>query len=150
MIDILPTTQEHIFELRDNLRDEDKKEIARFGVSDHEALWASWQDSIICKTAIVEGKVAGIWGISGCLWEGVGRPWILTAPICDKYPIHFALLYRQEMREMLRIFPVLENYVDAAYHKSLKLLEIMGFTLYNPERYGPNGGMFCKVQRVAS
>lgn len=150
MIEICPTTNKHLLELRDNLREDDRKEIACFGISNHDALWASWQNSIVCKTAIVEGQVAGIWGIAGCLWEGIGRPWILTAPICEKYPIPFALLYRQEMKEMLKIFPILENYVDAAYHKSLKLLEIMGFTLYNAERYGPNGGMFRKVQRVAS
>jgi hypothetical protein len=149
MIEILNTIPEHLSELRENLRAEDRKELACFGISDRDALFRSWENSVICKTATVDGKVAGIWGVIGCVWEGVGCPWLLTAPICEQYPLQFALLYRQELREILKIFPVLENFVDASYHKSIKILEIMGFNLYNPEQYGPKGGLFRKFQKVA-
>lgn len=149
MIEITPTEPRHVLKLRDNLREEDFCEIVAFGLPVRKALWRSYKASIICRTALVDGVVAGIWGVTGTVLGHTGRPWLLTSPVCNQFPLQFALLHRQEINEMLSIFPRLENYVEASYQKSIRLLELTGFTLHNPEPYGYSGALFRRFEKAA-
>lgn len=132
MIEILETKPDHVLLLRENLREQDASEICKFGLPIRKALWRSYKNSIFCRTAFVDGQIAGIWGLHGVLLGETGCPWLLTSPIVERFPIHFALLYRQEIREMQDYFDKLENWVDAAYSKSIRMLELIGFTVDEP------------------
>ena len=70
----------------------------------------------------------------------------ITAKIAEKYPLQYALLFRAEVRKMLERYDVLENYVDASYDQAIKLLEMVGFSVYDPEPYGRNGASFRKFR----
>lgn len=132
-IEILSTTPSHVLELRDTLREEDASEICKFGLPIRRALYRSFRNSIFSRTALVDGKVAACWGLSGVVLGDVGNPWLLTGTECNRVsPLVFARIYKQEIQEMLTHFDVLENWVDSAYTKSVRLLQLIGFTLDDP------------------
>lgn len=151
MIEIIPTIPAHVEELGDNLRQEDVCEVLKFGVGVRKALWRSYRGAVIKNTILIDGKVAAIYGCGGTVIGRVGRPWLLTSPLVEKYYLQLALLYRREAKKMLKIYPVLENIVDAHYHKAVRLLELAGFKLYGPQPLGPNNSaMFRKFRLEAS
>jgi len=73
-----------------------------------------------------------------------GQPWLLTSPEVERFYLPLASLYRQQVKEMLKMFSRLENMCDSRYTKSLKLLKLVGFTIDEPEPYGKYGNPFCK------
>lgn len=149
MIEIVPSTPEHVIKLRKNLRESDAQEIRNFGGCIRKILWRTYNETLEPKTGLIDGDVAGMFGCCGTVIGEVGQPWMLATPLADKYPLQFALLYRQEVRKMLEIYPTLENIVDASYTKAIKLLEIIGFQVYDPEPVGPNKALFRKFRMSA-
>lgn len=143
IIDIVPTIAEHIRVLSATLRDSDKKEIESYGFSSMKSLWISYKNGLSNKTAFVNGKIAAVWGCGGVYMGKTGRPWLLTSPEVKKVsPLTFARIYQKEVKKMLGLFPKLENYVAADYEEALRLLDIIGFKLGEPETIG--NGVFRK------
>lgn len=132
-IEIIPTIPQHVLELRSTLREEDASEICKFGLPIRKALYRSFRNAIFCRTGLVDGRVAAIWGLGGIILGETGHPWLLTGTACDSVnPLTFARIYKREIEEMLTHFPVLTNWVDSTYTKSVRLLELIGFTLDDP------------------
>lgn len=106
----------------------DSAEIAyKLGFTPLKALWQSYRGSIICKTAHINGKIAAIWGLSGSVFSDTARPWLIMTPETKEHPMRVAFRYRKELENMLKMFPILEDYVPADNEASIRLLEIMGF-----------------------
>lgn len=146
-IEIIPTERRHLWELAENLRENDEKEIMGFGFSNRRVLWQSYRQSIFSRTALIDGKVAAIWGVGGVLMGDTGRPWLLTSPESLKVsPLRFARIYRREVQKMLKLFPNLENFVDSTYNQAVRLLEIVGFKLDEPQPIGKTGAMFRRFK----
>ena len=123
--------------LRANLREEDLAECLGFGVSIQKALWISYKGSLVRKTAYVDGELAACWGVGGVFLGRVGNPWLLTTPAAKNIsPLRFARIYQMEVMAMLKMFSRLENFVDARYDAAIRLLEIIGFTVEEPEKLG--------------
>ena len=142
-VEIVPTLPEHIAELRHALRDADLAELAAFGISPNKSLWFGYKNSLIKRTALVDGKVAAIWGCGGAPLAGKGTPWLLTSNVCELVSsITFAKIYKKEVQMMLKIFPKLENIVDSNYCKSIRMLKIIGFNIGDPAPSGNRGAMF--------
>lgn len=145
MVEIVDSLPSHVAQLKGNLRPEDIKEVLRLGVSVERALWRSYKESLIRKTALIDGRVAAMWGAKGGVMAKEGMVWLLTSPDVKKVsPLQFARIYQEQVYNMLKIFPILENYVDASYSSAIRLLEIIGFTVYEPEPVGKDGAMFCR------
>lgn len=143
LVDIVSSTPQHISALKANLRDEDANEIVRLGATVQHALWQSYRNSLIRKTALINGVVAACWGIHGTFMGKTGVPWLITTPEVRKIsPLKFTRIYQQEVIEMLKMFPCLENWVDSEYTNAIRLLEIIGFTIEDPQKIG--NGMFRK------
>ena len=107
---------------------QDSAEVSRcHGMTPLKALWQSYRKSIICRTALIDGKVAAIWGVYGVLFADTGEPWLIVAPSVEDYPFRTAFIYKKELQKMQEMFPVLEEYVPANNEKSIRLLELMGF-----------------------
>lgn len=141
-IEIVETTAGHIRELADTLRENDKKEMEAAGnFSIMKRLWKSYKMSNLKNTALIDGKVAAIWGCGGTLLGTEGHPWLITSYEVEKIsPLKFARIYKREVDKMLNIFPYLVNYVWAPYDEAVRLLMIVGFDLGEPENIG--NGMF--------
>lgn len=143
IVRIITTNPSHIAALKLNLRSEDATELLRLGVTIQHALWQSYRQSLIRKTALIDNTVAACWGVCGTVMGRVGVPWLLTSPaIHNISPLRFAREYQREVMAMLKIFPRLENYVDSEYAGAIRLLEIIGFTIEGPQKIG--NGMYCK------
>lgn len=143
VISILATIPDHIGELKSNLRAEDAEEILRFGLTIQKALWQSYRQSLVCKTAFIDGEIAAVWGIGGRFLGTTGIPWLMTTSIVKKIsPLRFTRLYQEEVIKMLKIFKRLESYVDSEYSSAIRLLDIVGFTIEDPQKIG--NGMYSK------
>lgn len=140
---IVPTIPEHIIELRETIRDEDRREIESYGFSCEKGLWRSYKRSLMTRTGLINGKVAAVWGCGGVYMGTVGAPWLMTAHCIKQLsPLKIARIYQKEVYEMLEMFPLLENWVQSSYTESIRLLTICGFSVGEPEKLG--NSMFRK------
>jgi len=138
-IQIVDTSIRHIRELKGNLREDDLMELKKMGLTAKMALVLGYKRSIWCKTALINGEVAAIWGVNGAPLSVVGTPWLLTSKHCESVSsVKFAKIYKREVRKMLESFMYLENMVDASYTKSVRMLELIGFHIDKPESIGGN------------
>lgn len=143
LVSIVPTIPAHIGELKSNLRPEDAEEILRLGMTINHALWRSYRSSLICKTALIDDKVAAIWGVHGTFMGNIGTPWLMTSGEVSKVsPLKFARIYQDEIIKMLKMFQRLENYVDSDYSAAIRLLEIIGFTVDKGNKLSPAGNAY--------
>ncbi len=142
-VEIVPTTSAHIRELSRNLREKDRKEIENYGFSANKGLWYGFRRGLNNKTAFVDGELAACWGCAGEYLGEIGQPWLLTTNAVYKIsPLRFARIYQLEVKEMLGLFPNLVNYVLNSYDEAIRLLQIVGFTVGEPETIGH--GMYRK------
>lgn len=146
---IVDTERAHAALLARALRDDDRAEIAAGGITDRKAVWRSYKQSVLCKTAFVDGEIAAMWGLGGTLMSRRGEPWLLTTHAVEKVPLDFAREARKAVREMLTIRPILSNYVLASYERAVRLLQIIGFSLGEPFPLGPKGLAFRKFEMRA-
>lgn len=145
-VTILPATLDHARLLAQSLRLEDARECLAISSQPFKSLWRSWRASPqLRKTAFVDGEIAAMWGCGG-EWLGYeGLPWLLTAPPVEHIPLKFLRECRAGIAEMLEMYPVLRNYVHADYVRSIRFLELLGFTIGQPQPYGPLGALFRPV-----
>lgn len=149
-VEIVDTCARHVRELGVVLRAADRQEIEVYGFPTNKALWRSFKGSIMRRTALIDGDVAAIWGVGGAPLSETGQPFLMTSDAVEKVsPLRFVRIYQNEVLKMLQLFPHLVNYVDAAYTKAVRLLDIIGFTLGDPEPVGPHGAMFRKFEMRA-
>lgn len=135
-------TQEHCNRLAPCLREADKLEILRAGVTVPEALERSWSESLMTRALIVDNEVAAVWGCAGSPLSGLGQPWLLTAPAFARVPVAMVKAGREDTLSWLRVFPRLENYVDATYREACRFLEVLGYRLDPPEPAPRTGAPF--------
>lgn len=146
-IEILTTTPVHLRMLAEVLRPEDRQEILAFGASPEKGLWRSYRSSVLRKTAFVDGQIAAIWGLRGKFMGSTGQPWLLTSHAVHKIsPLKFTRIYQQEVKQMLDLFPKLMNVVDASYISAIRLLDIVGFKIHEPEPWGTKGELYRKFE----
>jgi hypothetical protein len=143
MIELAPATAEHVRALLPRLRADDVSEIQAAGLTCKRALWRSWKGSHLRTAALVDGEIAAIWGCGGTLLGGVGRPWLLTAPACERVPLAFVQIGRDEARRMLAVHERLEGCVAAWHFRAIRTLALMGFRL-GGEVVLPNDGRFLR------
>lgn len=147
VIKIVDTTPAHVRTLAQTLRPQDRHEIEVYGFPTNKALWRSFKGSILRRTALIDGEVAAIWGVGGVPLSNEGQPFLMTSDAVDRIsPLRFVRIYQNEVLKMLQLFPRLVNYVDAAYDKAVRLLDIVGFRIGDPEPIGPNGALFRKFE----
>jgi len=102
------------------------------------SLWRGYRNSIMCQTAIVDGTVAAIWGMTVGFVDGlsmlgdVGRPWLLTSPAVERVPFAVVREAMAAVRRMLVVKPRLENYVLASYEKAVRVVRLVGFEIDEP------------------
>lgn len=136
-ITIIPTTRDHIYELIETIRDDDRKEIEAMGITCAKGLWVSYKASFRTRTALIDGKVAAVWGVGGDLLSDTARPWLLTSyEVLKISPIAFARIYRSEVRGLLSLYSHLVNWVWADHASAIRMLEICGFKIGEIEKIG--------------
>lgn len=133
----------HVSVLKANLREEDKREVLGLGVSIQYSLWYGYKHSVYRRTALIDGNPVAMFGAQGTLLGSSAQIWLLTSPDVYKVsPLRFARIYQDEVHKMLKIFPLLENSVDVRYDAAIRLLDITGFNIGDPEPMGIDGAMY--------
>ena len=149
---VVKARAEHVIELACNIRDEDRREInawTRSGVM--HGLYRSYRVSTHCWTAMLDDKVLFMFGVAPISVLGrVGSPWLIAAKGVEKVQRQFIRECRDYLKEMLRVYPELRNYVDVRNNASIRWLEWMGFTLGEPVPFGLNGEPFIPFARRAA
>lgn len=69
----------------------------------------------------------------------VGAPWLLGTSLLERNSRVLVRLSPMYIQRMLGSFQQLLNYVDARNEKSVRWLRRVGFTIREPEPYGPYG-----------
>lgn len=136
-------------ELCKTMRAKDRLEAESLGLNPDKTLFYSYRYSILRKTAFVDNKIAAMWGVHGTPLSFLGHPYLVTGQAVEEISIpSFLRIYRDEVKVMSSIFPILENYVDASYEGAVRMLKLAGFTIDNPEPFGPSGQEFSKFSLV--
>lgn len=144
-ITVVDTIADHVRILGQNLRQRDIEMANRVGISAHVALWRIYKRSLVCKTVFVDGEVVAIWGVSGTFLGKTGKPWFIASPYVEDYPMKLSFRYRSELRNMLKYFQVLEDWVCEDDDKTIRLLSILGFKMEKPKPMGDKNIMFIKA-----
>ncbi|MDY0884894.1 hypothetical protein ACFPL7_05695 [Dongia soli] len=145
---VVDATPDHAVALARIMRRADRDEIhAASGLGPLVGLRASLDASVLARCWLVEDQPACIFGLAtDSLLSGTGRPWMLTSDLLLREQRIFLRHCRDFVAEMLDIFPVLANWVDARYIGSIKWLHWMGFRLYPAEPLGPFGMLFHRFE----
>lgn len=145
---VVAAESRHAIEMAASLRAADYNEIvAAAGIEDaEEALLQCLDVSLVSKAWIVGGRVACLYGLAGNMVSDVGRPWLLSTDLVREHRLQFLRGSRRELRWMLSVYPVLENYVDCRYVAAIRWLRWLGFRLDEPISAGPQGMLFQRFE----
>jgi len=133
-----------IYRLARNLRDGDRLEVTSLGTTPAEALRKSFKHAIFRRTALIEGQIAAVWGLGGSMLGDTGYPWLLTAPIIETLPLSFVREARGQVWDMMSRKRRLEGLVAADYRCACRFLQVLGFTLDEPQPMPPHKVKFRK------
>ena len=79
------------------------------------------------------------------MFGDIGHPWVVLSYELTDDPVRFAFIYKKEISHFLRIFPILEDYVDMRDLETVGMLELMGFKI---DRAALNCGEFIRAWRA--
>lgn len=152
-VEIVDAEIEHVYLLVDRLRPKDLKEIQRLGIKPKRALYRAFKNSLMCRSAFVDGQIAAMWGIGVALRPGLsplsdlGTPWLHTSDAVERIPLFFVRRAKAEVAAMLAIKKRLESWVDADYAEAVKFIRMLGFVVETPAPIGADGAMFSRFHR---
>lgn len=148
VLEIVESEIRHAKELSLTMRHKDKIEAKALGLDPTRGVFYAYRHAVIKRTGLVDGKVGAMWGVHGEFLSNTGRPYLITSPeVLRMSPIRFAKIYKREAQEMLSVFPILENYVDASYEEAVRLLQLVGFDI--TEEVDMNDNKFKKFRMVS-
>jgi hypothetical protein len=89
----------------------------------------------------------GILGVAPVsMLEGLGCPWMLATEQSASFPGSLMKVGRQYSRVMLEHYARLENRIDARNLRNIRWLERLGFTVHEPQPFGPYALPFHKFE----
>jgi hypothetical protein len=132
VITVVPATMDHARAIE--LRPGDAHEVAAYGLNPSEAIGQSLARALWAETYLADGEVAAIGGLSVTMMVGgVGQPWLLTGPACERYKKTFLKETRRQVERMRAEMLPLVNFVDADYARAVRWLRWLGFTIDPPQ-----------------
>jgi hypothetical protein len=127
------------------LRKEDAHEILAAGHVPRHLLFKLVRHSLVSRTTIFDGKIAGMWGCGGTLLSDTGEAWLFTTYEVERYPMAFLREAARAVEMMLGLKSVLISDVDARYNRSLRFMSLLGFDIGAPQKIAD--GEFCRITR---
>lgn len=125
-----------------SMRAMDALEATSLGAHPARLLRDSYYSAILRRTVFVDGDLAAMWGLGGVMLSDEGTPWLVTAPPIERIPVSFVRIARGQVDDMLALRKRLSNVVMASYTGAVRLLEVLGFNLDDPQPMGPQGVPF--------
>lgn len=149
MIRLERATEAHIAELAPRIRQIDREEIWLAGhMTPEESIAIGIQDeSYACYFGDDLALIFGCRPVT--LLGGVACPWMIATDIIEKRPKQFLRYCKPATEYWQSRYDLLVNYADYRNDLVKKWVKWLGFTLYEPEPYGPEGAMFCRFERYS-
>lgn len=147
---IILSEEDHIYPIAKCMRDSDRREVwDTYHLSPERALRLSFLTARTCMTAIDDkGCPVCMFGVSAQSAVSLkGEPWLLGTDGLMNYQIQLISETRKRIKEWLKDFCLLQNYVANYNETSKRWLKWAGFTLDSPEPFGPDGVLFCKFYK---
>ena len=145
-ITISKTTPMDLRAMSEAMTAESKDIAERFGIKPLRALWHNYRRSLMCRSVFIDNKICAIFGLGGMVFCDTGTPWICMTPETKQYPMRVAFAFKQELKKMLEMFPILEDYIEETRDKEIRFMELMDFTV-NKNVIKLNGINFRKLER---
>jgi hypothetical protein len=131
----------HIPAIAANVRQADKEEIwATACIEPAQALIRSLSVSQMAWTGMIDDQPVCMFGVVPVSLLGeIGRPWMIGTTMLDEPLISIIFLRRCKkcVREMLKPFRLLENYVSADNATAIEWLKWLGFRIWDAQKMGP-------------
>lgn len=150
MVTIRESEARDIYALAAHLRAADRAEVEAIGVSPRHAIRRSYRAAILRRTYLVDGGIAAMSGLCGAMLSDIGEPYLMTSPLAAAHPVAFVKLARQAVAEMLAHRARLQGHVAASYRGACRLLEVLGFTLGEPQPIGGSQVLFRSFSLMRS
>lgn len=135
-----------------HMRAADRAECRAAGASDLlHTVEASVAHSSWARAARVDGDLMGIFGVCplGTVLSPVGVPWALGTDLVGRHPKVFMRWAAAALAEMLKLYPVLLNYVHADNALAVRWLRHAGCDVAPAAPYGPRGALFHRFEKRA-
>lgn len=144
---VVPSKIKDVYRLCANMRDRDRDEAIAAGADPKKSMRAQFKSGILRQTYFVDGELVAMSGLCGTLLADTGFPYLVTARGIERVPVAFVKHAARAVDHMLMLRPRLEGYVLADYTGAVRLLEILGFQLGEPEPVKPSGALFRKFSK---
>jgi hypothetical protein len=149
-VDIRYVQAGDVEELVAKMRQADVAELSALAITDFvERIHLSVKISTICRTAVIDGELACIFGVTP-LSLTAGVPWMLGTDVVTKNQRALMSLCRPYIQDMLLAYPHLLNYVHAENQAAKRWLKRMGFVLQPAAPYGDLGAPFHRFDMRAN
>lgn len=138
-VEVREATVEDVLYIAKRLRAQDISEIKAATLQDPvDALLMTYNKSPMRKTGSIDGEPVALFGVvkQSIIYGGLGNPWLVGTPQLEDHAIAFLRRCKGHVAEMLRVAPVLENYVDTRNLRAMLWLDWLGFELDPPQPYG--------------
>lgn len=130
MIEIVGASPAHVGRIATAMREIDRAECGAFGRTPKQALRVGLQASVICLTAMLNGRPTAMFGaVPINALEGSGRAWFLGTDEAIGCARELLTLGPAVIAAMHRRFTRLENMVSTDNAAAIRLLERWGFEL---------------------
>lgn len=147
MYKFVPTTEEHVDLLVNDIRYEDRLEIDSLsGKKLKFTILDSVNASSEVWTCFTDEGVACIFGLGvGSILTKRACPWIVTTNLIYKHKKAFLKATKIAIQYWLDQGYDLENYIDSRYTSSLRWAKWAGFEIHDPQPFGAFGQNFNKI-----
>lgn len=135
---LVPALPEHIEPVSNNVRQQDIDEIyAVGGWTIRECLEWAFDNSLWVSTILSDDEPVAILGVTPYQYlSEIGVPWMIATKSVTKIPVQFLRISRKYVQTISELYPILINYVDDRHKESIRYLESVGFSVFEPEPYG--------------
>lgn len=109
------------------LREEHKAPLINLGLNPHHQLRICFDDSAFCKAWLIDGKLAGIGGVTGPFSASDGYIWLALSQEATHYPIEIIREARRQLEMIMQTKRFLTTSLIDADRVSVRFAERLGF-----------------------
>lgn len=131
-VELVEAKEFHCGQMVRKLRSEHKAAIAHLGINTHRELRRAFDDSGYRKALLVDGRLAGLGGVTGPMAAASGKIWLAITEEATHHPHLITRVCLRELHAVLRIKRELDTFVLPYDQTSIRFAKMFGFrTLRN-------------------